>query len=483
MVGEMTLGEAMRPIEEMLVAGRYEEARARCLGLLEQKPQALRVQRLLGEISLAQGWLAEADKILRRVLRADPEDALAIMGLALIYERRNDREGALRCYHQVCELRPGNRHAFREYNRLAGLLQQPAFQLSRAGLARLYMRGGLWTRALLEWRAVLKQFPQRLDAQAGLAEVLWRLNELKALEAVCRAMLQDAEYCLKALLLLGFRLELDGRTIEARPLFREVAALDPDLIMARAVLAHLATAERETLLEALTQASAVTVLVEAKTLPQLPTPASVPAIETLPTMVMPVLKTPGPQQTPGTTGVLLPITTQPLPGVPLNLPSRSVPAGKALAIAADPSPGGSDSTAAESGVHSTPGTGETWPIVLGSGYSLPQGAVSEPRNGSKQQDMSEAATVSGVDYRQQLARATSLRLRGRIAEALPLYEEILKCAPDLVTQVINELQAIADNTPERGSVYHLLGEAYLRQGNYLQALEAYNQGLALVRQQ
>jgi len=496
-MGEMTLGEAVRPIEEALAAGHHDQARARCLALLEQMPRALRAQRLLGEISLAQGLIAESNQLFRRVLRANPEDALALIGLALIHERRNEQSAALACYQWVCELRPGNSQVLLEYNRLAYLLRRPAFQLSRAGLARLYMRGGLWNRALWEWRAVLKRSPDRLDAQVGLIEVLWWQKQWPAAEASCREILQGAEQCLKALLILGAILALDGRAVEAWQFLRPAVALDPDLGMARALCTRLTPEEREAVFEALRHARTYTPLPDA-TMPLATASVEAPAIESLPTVIVPMVRPPvtkrgdsavassgacerpaaarhgapppslsdSPALTDNAAGEpRLPAITRVIPGQRLILPARSLSSSNH-----------DESAPAPSALRPEPA-----PTVMGSGYSLPVGGVPSQHNGAHAQ-RTPGAEAADSDYRARLAQATHLRLRGQLSEALILYQEILRFAPDLITQVISELQAIADNTPERGPVYHLLGDAYLRQGNYLQALEAYNQGLALVRQ-
>ncbi len=83
------------------------------------------------------------------------------------------------------------------------------------------------------------------------------------------------------------------------------------------------------------------------------------------------------------------------------------------------------------------------------------------------------------DYPARLARARQLRQDGRTDEALTEYRAVLKNAPDLLDAVLDELTESLGATPEHPDVHRLLGDARIRQGDYLGALEAYNRAVAL----
>ncbi len=90
-------------------------------------------------------------------------------------------------------------------------------------------------------------------------------------------------------------------------------------------------------------------------------------------------------------------------------------------------------------------------------------------------------TIAEDDYPGRLELAERQRKTGRIDEALGHYRAIIRGAPELLDKVIAGLQAAASQSPEQAAIYRLLGDAYTRRGNYMEALEAYNRGLAASR--
>jgi tetratricopeptide (TPR) repeat protein len=83
------------------------------------------------------------------------------------------------------------------------------------------------------------------------------------------------------------------------------------------------------------------------------------------------------------------------------------------------------------------------------------------------------------DYAGRLERARKLRAEGRTEEALTEYRAVLKNAPQLLDTVLDELHETISATPEHPEVHRLLGDARIRQGDYLGALESYNRAVAL----
>src|SRR5438045_4353942 len=109
---------------------------------------------------------------------------------------------------------------------------------SRAGLARLYMRGDLLTQAEQEWEAVLNASPERLDARTGLLETCWREGMYDKVEQLATQILEEIPTCLKALLLLAhvtstFNLE------RSRELLQRAETLDPEMVMAQELFSDL----------------------------------------------------------------------------------------------------------------------------------------------------------------------------------------------------------------------------------------------------
>jgi len=108
---------------------------------------------------------------------------------------------------------------------------------------------------------------------------------------------------------------------------------------------------------------------------------------------------------------------------------------------------------------------------MGQGTSAPSQTLHTPQE------------VEPKDYPARLERARARLETGQIEDALTDYRLVLKNAPDLLGDVMRDLNGSLEETPDHPEVHRLLGDAYIRQGNYLQALEAYNRAVALTQAQ
>jgi tetratricopeptide (TPR) repeat protein len=90
-------------------------------------------------------------------------------------------------------------------------------------------------------------------------------------------------------------------------------------------------------------------------------------------------------------------------------------------------------------------------------------------------------TIAEDDYPARLELAERQRKSGRLDEALGHYRAVMRGAPELIDKVIAGLLAASSESPEQAAIYRLLGDAYTRRGKYMEALEAYNRGLAASR--
>lgn len=231
-ITQMTLRDRIQQIEDAISAGQIDEAMNDCQQILTRFPHALEIQRLLGEIYLAQGRLEEAQQTFDWILINDPENVIVYCDRALICEHQSDLDTALDCYQQAYELSRGNSQIRQEFNALSKRAGQQEFMLSRAGLARLYMRGHLLTQAIQEWEAVLAVSPDRLDARLGLLETCWREGLYEEVERMASRILEEVPQCLKALLLMA-HVTSAYNLQRARDLIARATMLDPELMMAQ----------------------------------------------------------------------------------------------------------------------------------------------------------------------------------------------------------------------------------------------------------
>ncbi|GHO96783.1 hypothetical protein KSF_068310 [Reticulibacter mediterranei] len=237
-MAQITLRDYLQETEDVIGNGRADDALTRCQYVLARFPESLEAQRLLGEVYLAQEHYDEAQQTFDWVLTNDPENVIVYCDRALISERRADYDTALDCYQQAYELSRGNNQIRNEFNKLSAKVGQQGFMFSRAGLARLYMRGDLLTQAIQEWEAVLSVTPDRLDARTGLLEAYWRDGLYDRVEQLAAQILQDVPGCEKALLLLAYVVSAKDME-QARELLQRVEALDPDLVMAQDLFSDL----------------------------------------------------------------------------------------------------------------------------------------------------------------------------------------------------------------------------------------------------
>jgi tetratricopeptide (TPR) repeat protein len=233
-----TLRDYLQDTEDAISSGRIDDAIANCQHILSYFPDALEAQRLLGEVYLAQGKLEEAQQTFDWILTNDPENIIAYCDRALTSERLSDIETALDCYQQAYELSRGNSQIRQEFNQLSAKVGQQEFMFSRAGLARLYMRGDLLTQAIQEWEAVLNASPGRLDARTGLLETYWREGLYDKVKELATEILEEIPTCLKALLLLAYVTSTFSLE-QAKELIQRAEALDPELAIAQELFSDL----------------------------------------------------------------------------------------------------------------------------------------------------------------------------------------------------------------------------------------------------
>ena len=230
-MAQTTLRDYLQNTEDAISTGRIDDAMQKCQHILTYFPDSLEAQRLLGEVYLAQGLLEEAQQTFDWILANDPENVIVYCDRALISERMSDIDTALDCYQQAYELSRGNSQIRQEFNALSAKVGQQDFMFSRAGLARLYMRGDLLPQAIQEWEAVLSTSPDRLDARMGLLETYWREGLYDQVEQLATQILEDIPGCLKALLLLA-HVTSAYNPEQARALIQRAETLDPEMVMA-----------------------------------------------------------------------------------------------------------------------------------------------------------------------------------------------------------------------------------------------------------
>jgi tetratricopeptide (TPR) repeat protein len=91
-------------------------------------------------------------------------------------------------------------------------------------------------------------------------------------------------------------------------------------------------------------------------------------------------------------------------------------------------------------------------------------------------------TESGdLNYKDLLVKGYQHQLVGNYDEAMQDYRLVIRGAPELLDEVISNLRALLKLAPKYSVGYRVLGDAYMRQGEYLQAMESYNSALTMAK--
>ncbi len=247
-MSDIQLREYTARIGDLIAGGRQDEAIAHCRHILYLYPRHGQTYRLLGEACLGKEMYGDARDFFQRALSADPEDAGAWLGLGRAYGQDGMPAEALWAVENAFELEPGNGQARQELDRAHSLLdrgradeaQEPRekarLRLTRGALGRLYMRGGLYDKAIDELQAALLSDASRPVTHIALAEALWRDGRDLEAANVCLEILKTIPNCLKANLILGTIWLRGGNPRPAQARLDVARALDPENLMAQEMM-------------------------------------------------------------------------------------------------------------------------------------------------------------------------------------------------------------------------------------------------------
>ena len=230
-MAQVSLKSYENEIRDLIKAGAFDQAMDIGQHILQYYPKHLQTYAFLGESCLGKELYQEAVDLLLRVLSVDPENVSARVGLSRAYEAQGDINSAIEQMRAALDLAPSLTHIHTEMHRLLRRQsggQASKLKLTRQGLGRIYIRGGLYTQAADEFEALLMETPDQVDIQVSLAEVLWRDGQrIRAIE-VCQSVLNKLPYCLKTHLILAETWLRSDREDEAEAHLKIIQELDPD---------------------------------------------------------------------------------------------------------------------------------------------------------------------------------------------------------------------------------------------------------------
>jgi tetratricopeptide (TPR) repeat protein len=442
-----TLRALVGQAERLVRTEAYEEAIALCHAILRRHPRYARVYRTLAEAHLALGEHGAAADLFRRALGVDPEDPIGYAGLGLIFAERGLREEAIWQLERAFELAPGRDGLRRELSRLyTERGGDGQVQLTRAALARIYTRGGLWNKAIGELRDLVAREPYRLDLRVTLARTLWRAGQREEAARAAQAALDQAPNALVPCLILGAHWCAEGRTDEGQRLLLTAQELDPEGREASRLLGEAWPQLLQTgPVEAMATAEA-----EDGEAPVEPFTIRRPPLATdLPVWLEADEETLAADEH---------IATQPGASVQALLGSLRASADAEDDLPPEPEAGEVPADAAEA---VPPLFGPDAPSTLLSPLALWQRRLDEAPD----------------DHNARLGLARALVENGQLVESLPHYD-ILAVQPGYLDKVVADLEALTQAHPGERALRERLGDAYARAGRFQDALRMYHWLLA-----
>ena len=227
-MSEAVLLEYLQEIDRLIEDSHLAEAVRHCRHILSQFPRHLDTYRLMGKALLEQGELEGATDVFQRVLSSDPEDFIAHAGMAIIYKQENRLREAAWHMERAFEVEPYNgaiREALQDLIGRRDGLPPERLALTRGALARLHVRGELYSQAISDLRQLLIDEPDRIDLQVLLAEALWRDGQRIDAAEDCTAILERLPDCVKANAILAEVWLVTERVDEAQNYLRRVFEL------------------------------------------------------------------------------------------------------------------------------------------------------------------------------------------------------------------------------------------------------------------
>jgi hypothetical protein len=101
--------------------------------------------------------------------------------------------------------------------------------------------------------------------------------------------------------------------------------------------------------------------------------------------------------------------------------------------------------------------------------------------GQGESPVSKTVESENLNYKERLLKGYQHQLVGNYDEAMQDYRLVIRGAPELLGEVISNLRALLKLAPRYSIGYRVLGDAYMHQGEYLQAMDAYNSALTMAK--
>ncbi len=197
----ISLRAYQREIEGLIKTGQFADAISHCRHILKSFPKSVATYRLLGKACLENQQLEEASDVFQRVLSSIPDDMTANLAMSVIRQEQGRLDEAIGFMERAFETQPANPKIQQELRQLYGKrdgLEPPKVRLTRAALARMYLKGELVQQAIAELHVAIKENPERIDLQILLARAYTQAGKYGEAANTCSGILVKLPFCLEA---------------------------------------------------------------------------------------------------------------------------------------------------------------------------------------------------------------------------------------------------------------------------------------------
>ena len=217
-------------IRNLIDSGDTEAATEHCQQILRYYPKHVDTYRLLGEAYLAGKLHNDASDIFQRVLSSIPDDFVSHVGMSVISEEDEKLDEAIWHMERAFEVQPANTTIQGELLRLFGLregVRPHKVRLTRGALARMYIKGDLFQQAIAEIHAALSEDQNRLDLKILLADVYLKMGQENEAAEVASDVLTKLPFSFDANYIMTKFLISSGRDKEAQIYQDRLEEIDP----------------------------------------------------------------------------------------------------------------------------------------------------------------------------------------------------------------------------------------------------------------
>jgi len=229
-MAKISLRTYNREIRNLIDSGDSEAAIEHCHQILHYYPKHVNTYRLLGEAYLACKQHNDASDIFQRVLSSIPDDFISHVGMSVIREEDEKLDEAIWHMERAFEVQPATTTIQGELLRLYGLregVRPQKVRLTRGALARMYIKGDLYQQAIAEIHAALSEDQNRLDLKILLADVYLKMGQENEAAEVASDVLTKLPFSFDANYIMTKFLIGSGRDKEAQIYQDRLEEIDP----------------------------------------------------------------------------------------------------------------------------------------------------------------------------------------------------------------------------------------------------------------